>query len=104
MRFRPFILFGIWILCGPVEAGSVVVAVKDSKGALVSNAVVFAKSNSPVASRDKKQAEIDQRDRQFVPYETAVQAGTTVSFPNTYNIPPEIYSFPPATKPHLPNN
>src|SRR6266849_4707758 len=31
MHLRPFILLGICILCGPVEAGSVGVTVKDSK-------------------------------------------------------------------------
>ena len=59
MRFRPFILLGVWILCGQAEAGSVVVTVKDGKGALVSDAVVYAKSNNPVASLEKKQAVID---------------------------------------------
>jgi hypothetical protein len=102
MYLRPFILLGICILCGPVEAGSVVVTVKDSKGALVSNAVVYAKSNSPVASREKKQAVIDQRDKQFVPYVTAVQVGTSVIFPNTDNIRHEVYSFSPAKKFELP--
>jgi plastocyanin len=102
MRLRPFILLGICILCGPVEAGSVVVTVKDNKGALVSNAVVYAKSNSPVASREKKQAVIDQRDKQFVPYVTAVQVGTSVIFPNTDNIRHEVYSFSPAKKFELP--
>ena len=89
-------------MCGPVEAGSVGVTVKDSKGALVSNAVVYAKSNSPVASREKKQAVIDQRDKQFVPYVTAVQVGTSVIFPNTDNIRHEVYSFSPAKKFELP--
>jgi len=102
MHLRPFILLGICILCGPVEAGSVGVTVKDSKGALVSNAVVYAKSNSPVASREKKQAVIDQRDKQFVPYVTAVQVGTSVIFPNTDNIRHEVYSFSPAKKFELP--
>ncbi len=102
MRLRPFILLGICILCGPAEGGSVAVTVKDSKGALVSNAVVYAKSNSPVASREKKQAVIDQRDRQFVPYVTAVQVGTSVIFPNTDNIRHEVYSFSPSKKFELP--
>ena len=102
MHLRPFILLGICILCGTVEAGSVGVTVKDSKGSLVSNAVVYAKSNSPVASREKKQAVIDQRDKQFVPYVTAVQVGTSVIFPNTDNIRHEVYSFSPAKKFELP--
>jgi len=58
VRFRPFIPLGIWILCVRAEAGSVVVTVKDGKGALVSDAVVYAKSNNPVASLEKKQAVI----------------------------------------------
>ncbi len=102
MRFRPFVLLGIWILCGRAEAGSVVVTVKDGKGALVSDAVVYAKSNNPVASREKKKAVIDQRDKQFVPYVTAVQVGTSVIFPNSDNIRHDVYSLSPAKEFELP--
>src|SRR6266550_870862 len=102
MRFRPFILLGVWILCGQAEAGSVVVTVKDGKGALVSDAVVYAKSNNPVASLEKKKAVIDQRDKQFVPYVTAVQVGTSVIFPNSDNIRHDVYSFSSAKKFELP--
>src|SRR5256885_11801230 len=34
----------------------------------------------------KKQTVVDQRDKQFVPYVTAVQVGTAVIFPNSDNI------------------
>jgi len=102
MRFRPFILLGVWILCGQAEAGSVVVTVKDGKGALVSDAVVYAKSNNPVASLEKKQAVIDQRDQQFVPYVTAIQVGTSLIFPNSDNIRHDVYSLSPAKEFELP--
>src|SRR6478735_7780911 len=97
MRFRPFILFGIWILCGRVEAGSVGVTVKDSKGALV-----YAKSNNPVVSLEKKQAVIEQRDKQFVPYVTAIQVGTSVTFPNRDSVRHDVYSLSPAKEFELP--
>src|SRR5260370_7337499 len=102
MRFRPFILFGIWILCGRVEAGSVGVTVKDSKGALVSDAVVYAKSNNPIVSLEKKQAVIEQRDKQFVPYVTAIQVGTSVTFPNRDSVRHDVYSLSPAKEFELP--
>lgn len=102
LRFRPFILLGIWILCGQVEAGSVVVTVKDGEGALVSDAVVYAKSNNPVTSLEKKQAVIEQRNKQFVPYVTAIQVGTSVTFPNKDNVRHDVYSLSPAKEFELP--
>jgi plastocyanin len=102
MRFRPFIFLVIWILCGRAEAGSIVVTVKDGEGALVSDAVVYAKSNNPVASREKKQAVIEQRDKEFVPYVTAIQVGTSVIFPNKDNVRHDVYSLSPAKEFELP--
>jgi hypothetical protein len=45
---------------------------------------------------------IDQRDKQFVPYVTALQVGTAVYFPNSDNIRHHVYSFSPAKKFELP--
>ena len=53
-------------------------------------------------AREHKQAVIDQRDKQFVPYVTALQAGTAVMFPNSDNIRHHVYSFSPAKKFELP--
>ena len=50
----------------------------------------------------KKQAVVDQRDKQFIPYVTAVQVGTPVIFPNSDNIRHHVYSFSPAKKFELP--
>jgi plastocyanin len=98
---RPLIVLIICVLRSPLEAGSIAVTVKDSKGGEVSDAVVYAKSNSPVALREKKGV-IDQQDKQFVPYVTAVQVGTAVLFPNKDNIRHHVYSFSPAKKFELP--
>jgi plastocyanin len=102
MRFWPFVLLSIWILCGRAEAGSILVTVKDVQGALVADAVVYAKSNDSVVLRGKKQAMIEQRDKQFVPYVTAIQVGTSVTFPNRDSVRHDVYSLSPAKKFELP--
>jgi len=82
-------------------ASSLEVMVKDEKGEPVSDAVVYA-SGSATGSPSKKRTVVDQRDKQFVPYVTAVQVGTPVLFPNSDNIRHHVYSFSPAKKFELP--
>jgi plastocyanin len=82
-------------------AGSVEVTVKDISGAAVPDAVVYAKGNG-IPSVARKQVIIDQRDKQFVPYVTALQVGTAVFFPNKDNIRHHVYSFSTAKKFELP--
>ena len=96
MYFRLFFFLAIWIFCGRTEASSVRVTVKDGQGTLVSDAVVYAKSNNPVVSVEKKQPVIEQRDKQFVPYVTAIQVGTSVTFPNRDSVRHDVYSLSPA--------
>ena len=95
---RLFVVLILSALCSSGRAGSVEVTVKDSAGALVSNAVVYVKASAPGSGAVKKQAIIDQRDKQFVPYVTALQVGTTVLFPNKDNIRHHVYSLSPAKK------
>ena len=102
IRFRPFLLLAIWILYGRAQAGSILVTVKDGQGTLVSDAVVYAKPNKPVVSLEKKQAVIEQRDKQFVPYVTAIQVGTSVTFPNRDSVRHDVYSLSPAKEFELP--
>lgn len=88
-------------LSGSVAAGSLDVTVKDTHGGTIPDAVVYASSASGPAPATK-QAVIDQRDKQFVPYVTAVQVGTSILFPNKDNIRHHVYSFSPAKKFELP--
>src|SRR5438094_4473811 len=83
-------------------AGSLDVMVKDDKGAPVSNAVVYAKEKTTTSERAKSRAIIDQRNKQFIPYLTALQVGTSVFFPNNDNIRHHVYSLSPAKKFELP--
>src|SRR5437870_5945362 len=102
MLVRTFAFLVACFLCGDLRAGSLNITVKDSKGALVSDAVVYAKGASTTAAREKKQVVIDQIDKQFVPYVSAIQVGTSILFPNKDNIRHHVYSFSPAKKFDLP--
>jgi plastocyanin len=102
IRCRAFVFLAAWILCSRVEAGSILVTVKDGQGTLVSDAVVYAKASKPVVSPEEKQAVIEQRDKQFVPYVTAIQVGTSVTFPNRDSVRHDVYSLSPAKEFELP--
>jgi plastocyanin len=86
---------------GGLEAGSLSAIVKDGKGAPVSDAVVYAESSATRAPTGKRDV-IDQRDKQFIPYVTALQVGTSVLFPNKDNIRHHVYSLSPAKRFELP--
>jgi plastocyanin len=99
---RAVALLVIFGLCHDLSAGSFDVTVKDGKGALVSDAVVYARGNGMSAQSTKKQTAIDQQDKQFIPYVTAVQVGTSILFPNKDNIRHHVYSLSSAKKFELP--
>ena len=87
--------------CADLDAGSLKVTVKDTKGRLVADAVVYL-TGSVAKSAPGRQTVIDQRDKQFMPYVTALQVGTSVLFPNSDNIRHHVYSVSPAKKFELP--
>ncbi|HJX98592.1 MAG TPA: methylamine utilization protein [Chthoniobacterales bacterium] len=91
-------LLAVVAFCQPLMAGSLDVTVKDRNGAPVGDAVVYAQRTGASSSFVKAQTIIDQRDKQFVPYVTAVQLGTSIMFPNSDNIRHHVYSFSPAKK------
>jgi plastocyanin len=97
---RGSLLLVILVFSGDLLAGSLEVIVKDDKGGPGSDAVAYAVGAASAAP--KKHAVVDQRDKQFVPYVTAIQVGTAVSFPNSDNIRHHVYSFSPAKKFELP--
>jgi plastocyanin len=99
---RVRVLLAAFSLCDNLYAGSLDVTVKDGHGALVSDAVVYAKAATAISAPAKKRAVIDQRDKQFIPYVTALQIGTSVLFPNNDNIRHHVYSLSPAKKFELP--
>ncbi len=84
------------------HAGTLNVAVVDTKNAPVSDAVVYATVLSGARPVGKRTAVVDQVNQQFVPYVSAIQVGTAVTFPNHDNIRHHVYSFSPAKKFELP--
>ena len=98
---RGFVLLTVLVFAGDLMAGSLEVIVKDDKGRPVSDAVAYAAAANAGSAAPKKQV-VDQRDKQFVPYVTAVQVGTAVIFPNSDKIRHHVYSFSPAKKFELP--
>jgi plastocyanin len=71
--------------------------VSDASGRPLADAVVWAIPGTPHdAKAAKAPVAIEQFDREFVPYVTVVQAGTTVTFPNRDPILHHVYSFSPA--------
>src|SRR3954470_24068204 len=99
-RLAAVIVLALYSVCRQSSAGSLSVAVKDANGGPVSDAVVYAEGGNSGSA--KRQAVIDQRDKQFVPYVSAVQVGTSVLFPNKDNIRHHVYSFSAAKKFELP--
>ena len=51
---------------------------------------------------DHPHAQMDQRNRAFVPHVLAVEAGTWVDFPNNDSVSHQVYSFSPARRFQLP--
>jgi plastocyanin len=63
----------------------------------LADAVIYAVPlNATVPFPLPRKAEIDQRNKMFVPAVTVVQTGAAVAFPNSDNIRHQVYSFSPA--------
>lgn len=99
---RAIAFLAVFGVCYDLHAGALDVTVRDVKGALLSDAVVYAIGSAVNSKAARKQAIVDQRDKQFIPYVTALQVGTPVLFPNSDNIRHHVYSFSPAKKFELP--
>lgn len=83
-------------------AGNIAVAVKDSSGAAVKDAVIYALPVAGQPAFSKARAVVAQRNKQFVPYVSAIQVGSSVQFPNQDDVKHHVYSFSPAKKFELP--
>ena len=83
-------------------AGDLTVAISDQNGKPVLDAVVYALPVSGQPPSRRTQSEVVQRNKQFIPYVSAVQAGSLVQFPNKDTVKHHVYSFSPAKKFELP--
>lgn len=75
-------------------AGGFTVTVLDRNGAPLAGAVVaLEQPGQPRQAKPGTEAEMTQRDRQFVPQVLAVQVGTRVQFPNLDKVRHHVYSY-----------
>ncbi len=83
--------------CFGARGGTLEVAVVDAAGRPVADAAIFAVPSSGAAPEARgRTAQIEQVDREFLPYVSVIQVGTSVSFPNRDPILHHVYSFSPA--------
>ncbi|MFZ6745176.1 methylamine utilization protein [Undibacterium sp. JH2W] len=101
---RPLLKFFALALTGMSAAlmlastaqANAVIQVTDSSGQPVQDAVVYAELASGPQLTKAATAEIQQKDKKFMPFVTAVQTGTSISFPNNDTVRHHAYSFSPA--------
>ena len=79
---------------------SLTATVNDPAGKPVADAVIYVlpKAGTQVPARVPRPVAVEQKDREFVPYVTPVQVGTTVNFPNRDPLMHHVYSFSPAKR------
>jgi len=84
------------LLAGPAWADTLNARVIDPAGRPLADAVVMALPARAAAPGKPRPVAIEQKDREFLPFVTAVQVGTAVTFPNRDPLLHHVYSFSPA--------
>lgn len=82
-------------LATAANGASIDVFATDAAGQPVADVAVYAVSASVPAEARNAKVTIEQRDREFIPFVSVIQQGTTVSFPNRDPILHHVYSFSP---------
>lgn len=89
-----FTLPAVFSLLSPAAAAQeLTLRLLDANGSPVVNGVMELLSDSPFESTTLLEAQIDQRDKEFVPAVTTIVAGGSASFPNSDDILHHVYSF-----------
>ncbi|MEO8102669.1 MAG: methylamine utilization protein [Betaproteobacteria bacterium] len=86
------------LMAASAQAASLTVKVSDAAGNPLADAVIYAlpRAGTHIAARTPRPVAIEQKDREFVPWVSVVQVGTTVNFPNRDPLMHHVYSFSPA--------
>jgi plastocyanin len=93
---RLALLLALALALAAAHAATIEAQVRDAAGRPVTDAVVYAMPANALPDARGKTVAVEQADREFVPYVTPVQTGTTVTFPNRDPILHHVYSFSPA--------
>ena len=96
-------IIAMLLAAATAHAAELRAVLKDQHGKPLADAVILATPDAKNGPRGRPQtAIVDQVDKQFVPYVSAIYMGSTVRFPNKDNIRHQVYSFSPAKKFELP--
>jgi plastocyanin len=87
-------LLALLAVPGTLHAATLEVEARSPEGAAIADAVVYALPRGAAPFR-KREAQVEQVDKQFVPLVSVVQTGTAVQFPNRDQIRHHVYSFSP---------
>ena len=80
---------------GALRAATLEVEARNTEGAPIADAVAYAMPRGVAPAFRKREAQVEQVDKQFVPLVSVVQTGTAVQFPNRDQIRHHVYSFSP---------
>jgi plastocyanin len=95
LRYFCMALFALHSM--PVISATLHARVTDAAGQALADAVVYAEPvTGMTAGRSGRAVAIEQKDREFTPYVSVIQAGTSVIFPNRDAMRHHVYSFSPA--------
>jgi plastocyanin len=81
--------------CRAAGATPVDAIVLNPAGVPVADAAVVLLPQTPTQVKSRVGGSIEQRGREFIPFVTIVQTGTSVEFPNNDQIKHHVYSFSP---------
>lgn len=105
-KIFPLIFGAACLLCTAsiANAGELTVSIKDSKGAMLQDAIITAMPlDAKNLPKDKPAKPIvDQVGKEFLPHVLPIYVNSQVSFPNNDTIRHHVYSFSPAKKFELP--
>ncbi len=102
LRVPSLVLAGVMLTAVPSAARELHVSVSNQRGEPVADAVIYVVNARTPPPATPATAVIDQVNKEFVPYVTAVPAGARISFPNNDKIRHHVYSFSPAKTFELP--
>lgn len=84
------------ILSGASFAASLDVDVRDAHGNALADAAIYVESLTGTLPTRPRPAEIEQKNRKFMPLMTVIQTGSEIAFPNNDTVRHHVYSFSPA--------
>lgn len=91
------VLPALLVLPSAARAARISAEIKDASGAPLADAVIYAEQAGATGpAKTRREVQIEQIDKTFVPLVTVVQTGTPVNFPNRDSVRHHVYSFSPA--------